>query len=132
MYTAANKMGVQGNHIGFGIPIGTSVFKPALAARLIVVSFFMASVYQVGVSVEWFILAVLMAFIFSIAVPAIPGGALLFSQLGIPAGAMALVLATDFFFDCICTALCMVSTELALVQQADKMEMLDEKKLKAE
>lgn len=126
----AGKLGVAGRVFGFGIPIGTSIFKPATAIRLIILSFYMASMYEVGVSASWFLMAVLMAVIFSIAVPAIPGGTLmfcpmLFAQLGLPAEALTPMLATDIFFDAVCTAFNQVSVQIALVRQAGSLELLE-------
>lgn len=126
----AGKLGIAWQVFGFGIPIGTSIFKPASAIRLIVLSFYMASAYEVGVSAQWFVMAVLMAVIFSIAVPAIPGGTLmfcpmLFVQLGLPAEALTPMLATDIFFDAVCTAFNQVSVQIALVHQAGSLDLLD-------
>ena len=126
----AGKLGIAGQVFGFGIPIGTSVFKPASSIRMIILSFYMASTYGVGVSPDWFLMAVLMAVILSIAVPAIPGGVLmfcpmLFAQLGLPEEALTPMLATDIFFDAVCTAFNQVSVQMALIQQAGSMDMLD-------
>lgn len=126
----AGKLGIAGQVFGFGIPIGASIFKPASAIRLIILSFYMASIYEVGVSASWFVMAVLMAVILSIAVPAIPGGTLmfcpmLFAQLGLPAEALTPMLATDIFFDAICTAFNQVAVQVALVHQAGSLELLD-------
>ena len=71
-----------------------------------------------------------MAIILSIAVPAIPGGMMifypmLFSQLGIPEVAISVMLAVDILFDAPSTAFCMVETELALARQAGKLDLLD-------
>ena len=90
--------------------------------------------YEVSVSSGWFILAILMAILFSVAVPAIPGGVLmffpmLFAQLGLPAEALTPMLATDIFFDCVCTAFNQVSVQIALIYQAGEMELLDKEML---
>lgn len=135
IYAGLDNMGVSGRISGFGVPIGTSVFKPACAVRFVLLSFFMAELYSVEVTAGWLVTAVVMSAILSIAVPAIPGGVLmfcpmLFAQLGIPAEAVGGMLATDIFFDVFCTAFCQVSAELALVQQAGIMNMLDGKKLR--
>ncbi len=130
IFNATSRLGVNQQMMLFGIPIGTSVFKPACAIRLIVLSYFFADFYDVGVSVQWFVMTVIMAIVLSIAVPAIPGGVFIFypmllSQLGIPAEAINVMLAVDVLFDAPCTAFCQVFAELALVQQAGKMDLLD-------
>ena len=131
----AEKLGIDNKVFGFGIPIGTTIFKPSCAIRLIVLSFYMASMYQVNVSLTWFIMAVVVSVILSIAIPAIPGGTLmffpmLFSQLGLPAQALTAMLATDIFFDAVCTAFNQVSVPLALIRQAGTMDLLDKEVLK--
>ena len=131
----ASKLGIDKKVFGFGIPIGTTIFKPSCVIRLIVLSFYVASLYQVKVSPAWFIMAVAVSVILSIAIPAIPGGTLmffpmLFAQLGLPAQALTAMLATDIFFDAICTAFNQVSVQMALVRQAGTMGLLDEDVLK--
>lgn len=131
----AGKLGIDHKVFGFGIPIGTTIFKPSCVIRLIVLSFYVASMYQVKVSLTWFVMAIAVSVILSIAIPAIPGGTLmffpmLFSQLGLPASALTAMLATDIFFDAICTAFNQVSVQMALVRQAGAMELLDKDILK--
>ena len=133
----AGKLGIDSSVFGFGIPIGTSIFKPACAIRMVVLSFYVVSMYEVSVSPGWFILAILMAILFSVAVPAIPGGVLmffpmLFAQLGLPAEALTPMLATDIFFDCVCTAFNQVSVQIALIYQAGEMELLDKEMLRSD
>lgn len=131
----AAKLGVHSKVYGFGIPIGTTIFKPSCVIRLIVLSFYVASMYQVQVSPSWFVMAVIVSIILSIAIPAIPGGTLmffpmLFAQLGLPAQAITPMLATDIFFDAVCTAFNQVSVQIALAQQAGKMGLLDDDMLR--
>lgn len=131
----AEKLGLDSKVFIFGIPFSTSTFKPASAVRMVVLAYFVASAYRVSVSPVWFFLTVLFACIFSVAVPAIPGGILmfcpmLFSQLSLPAEAVAPVLATDIFFDAFCTAANQAAAQLALIQEGGKMDMLNAEILK--
>ena len=126
----AGKLGISGQVFGFGIPIGTSVFKPGSAIRLMVLVLYLASAYEVGISLGWVVMAVQMAIIFSVAEPAIPGGTLmlcpmLFAQLGLPAEALTAILAIDIFFDAVGIAFNQVFVQMALLQQAGSMELLD-------
>ena len=134
-YSCVAKLGVNNKMSNFGIPISTSLFKPATAIRLLVLSFYMAEVYSVGISFSWGLLAVLMAMILSFSIPTMPGGvlmfsAMLFTQLGIPVEAQASMLATDVFFDSVCTAINLVSVELQLTQFSESLGMLDKEILK--
>lgn len=126
----ANKLGIHPNLFGFGIPIGTSVFKPASAIRLAVIVAYLAAVSGSAVSPARLVLAILLSVMLSIAAPAIPGGTLmlcsmLIGPLGLPARAMMPVLATDVFFDAFCTATNQVAVQLALTHQAGTMDLLD-------
>ena len=126
----AGKLGIDAHVFGFGIPIGTSIFKPACAIRMVILVFYMADFYQIPISASWIALATLMCLLLSVAVPAIPGGVLmfcpmLFAQLGIPAEAVTPMIATDIFFDSICTAFCQVAVSMELVHQAGSMNMLN-------
>lgn len=132
----ATKLGLDSHVFGFGIPIGTTTFKPSAAIRMVVLSYYMAAAYHVSVTPLWFVMVVLMAAVLSIAVPAIPGGVLmfcpmLFAQLGLPTGAIAPMLATDIFFDAICTAFNQVSVQFALIQQGGQMGLLDAEALRS-
>ena len=135
IYECEDDLGVSYQVAGFGIPIGTSVYKPSTAIRLIGIVYFVASSTGTGVSLQWFVLAVLMVMMLSVAVPAIPGGVILFypmlfSQLGLPAEMATAMIAADLFFDASCTAFCQVSTEIALAQQATALGMVDSERMK--
>lgn len=126
----AGKLGIDSKVFTFGIPIGTSIFKPATAIRLVLLSLFMAAGNNVQVSLSWMIMLFIMSFTLSIAIPAIPGGTMmfctmLFTQLGIPVEVLAQMLATDIFFDAICTAFNQISVQLALLQHAGSIGLLD-------
>lgn len=134
-YACCAKMGIDGKIFVFGIPIGTTCFKPATAIRLVFLCFFMANLQQVSISVGWLILLFILCVVFSVAIPAIPGGvimfcAMLFTQLSIPTEVVAQMLATDVFFDCVCTAFNQVSVELVLVDHAKSIGYLDEEMLR--
>ena len=124
-----NKLGIDPRVYSFGIPIGTTIFKPATAARLVILCFFMAEARGMGVSLWWVVTLWVMAVAFSIAIPAIPGGVIifcpmLFSQMGLPTELVTQMLATDVFFDCFCTAFNQIAVPLALVPHADSLGLL--------
>ena len=133
----AGKLGIDSKVFTFGIPIGTSIFKPATAIRLVLLSLFMAAGNNVQVSLSWMIMLFIMSFTLSIAIPAIPGGTMmfctmLFTQLSIPVEVIAQMLATDIFFDAICTAFNQISVQLALLQHAGSIDLLDKDILQSE
>ncbi|MCQ2398157.1 MAG: dicarboxylate/amino acid:cation symporter [Sphaerochaetaceae bacterium] len=132
---SSSKLGIPENTFSFGIPIGTSIFKPATAIRYLILTFFMAVEYNICVAPSWLIMAAFVCVFLSVASPAIPGGALLlcpmlFAQLGIPAEALGQMLATDVFFDAVCTALNQVSVQLVLADFAISRKTIKEDILK--
>lgn len=127
----SNRLGIDPRVYSFGIPIGTTVFKPATAVRLIILCFFMAEAQETEVSVWWLVMLWVMAVVLSIAIPAVPGGMIIFcpmffSQMGLPVALVTQMLATDVFFDCFCTAFNQIAVPLALVKHAGSIGMLDE------
>ena len=130
-----NNLGIDPKVYTFGIPVGTTLFKPATAVRLVILCLFMAEAGKIPVSGSWFITLAIAAFVFSIAVPAIPGGVimlcpLLFAQLNIPKSFVTQMLATDVFFDCFCTAFNQIAVPLTLVLHADSVGMLTDNIIK--
>ena len=137
IYECEANLGVSYQVAGFGIPIGTSIYKPSTAVRLVGICYLAASASGTAVSPQWFILTVFMAMMLSVAVPAIPGGVILFypmlfSQLGLPAEMATAMIAADLFFDASCTAFCQISTELALAQQATELGLVDPELMRKE
>ena len=126
-----NKLGIDPKVFSFGIPIGTTTFKPATAARLVLLCLFMAEEQQISVSFGWLLLLCIMALVLSIAIPAIPGGTLMFcamffAQMGLPETLVTQMLTTDIFFDCTCTAFNQIAVPLALVPHAASLDLLNE------
>lgn len=129
-----NKLGIDPKVFSFGIPVGTTIFKPATAVRLVFLCYFMAGSQAVSISPTWVVMLVLMSVILSVATPAIPGGTLmlcpmLFLQMGMPSALVGQMLATDIFFDCICTACNQVSVQFVLINHAGSMGLLDREAL---
>ena len=129
--SCGGKMGIDNKIYSFDIPVGTTVYKPATAVRLVILCLFMVtSGYPMPVSAGWIFMLGIMAFVLSIATPAIPGGTLmlctmLFTQLSIPTEVLSQMLTTDVFFDCVCTAFNQVAVTLSLTSYASSVGMLD-------
>lgn len=80
--------------------LGSVVFRPACTLVFFFSSIFMASFYNVQISVVWVITAILLSLILVAAVPNIPGVSvsvitLLFAQLGLPSEAVAMMIAIN-------------------------------------
>ncbi|MBR7061207.1 MAG: cation:dicarboxylase symporter family transporter [Eubacterium sp.] len=124
------KMGVNKRFVDFGQPVGGVVFMPSTAMNFMVCAIYMASYYNVDVSILWFIIAIVICTFVAVATPPVPGGAIaaytvIFSQLGIPSDAVAIVIALDILFDFIATAFDGAFLQLELIRQADENKMLN-------
>lgn len=117
------KLDSMNDETSFAFTVGSVIFRPACMVVFVYSAFEMAELYGVSISVVWVIMAILLSIILIAAVPNIPGMSvavvtLLFSQLGLPAEAIALMIAinaplqfltvaTDcycLFSECICLA----------------------------
>lgn len=135
MNTCRNQYGISDTISSFGIPLGIVAFKPATAINYVAAALFFASFYKVEITVTWVVMLMFFVGILAIATPPIPGGAMtaytvLFTQLGIPAQAVALALACDALFDFIATGFDQFTLPLVMLPQADKLGMVDRKILK--
>lgn len=125
------KLGVKGSMVSFGLPLGIVFYPPFCAIYFLIINFYMAECHGVQISLVWMLVCVFISTVLAIASPPIPGGTLtcytvMFLQLGIPAEALAVALALDVLFDFMATALNMVLLELELMQQAKRLNMLDQ------
>lgn len=109
MTICEDELGVDEDQASFGIPLGTVLCKPSQCVVLVVVMLYSAKTYGLEVNTLWYMRLALSCFLYSIAVPPIPGGMLacygvLLASLGIPTQALAIVTALDLLLDNPCTA----------------------------
>ena len=122
-------MGADGTVTNFVINIGGIVFKPAHSITFLVSSTIMASVFGMEITIPWLIFAVLLSVILTVAVPNVPGAsasvyALLFTQLGLPAQALVLMISINAFLEFVMVAVntyCLQSE--IIVEACDTLEM---------
>ena len=90
----------------FAYPLGAMIYRASSTVYFITLVLNMAEIYQVGISLPWLFMAVIISILCTIAMPPVPGGdilcyTLLFSSLGIPADALVIATAcgciTDYF-----------------------------------
>lgn len=123
-------LGVNRRLVEFGQPIGSVVFMPYTAVNFLICAFYMAYYYKVQVSVLWLIIGVFLCAFVAIATPPVPGGAIaaysvIFTQLGLPPQAVAIMISTDILFDFLATAFDNTILQLAMIRLADKNQMLN-------
>lgn len=128
--------GISDTISSFGIPLGIVALKPAAAINFLTAALFFASFYNIEISVSWLVMMVISVGILAIATPPIPGGALtaytvLFTQLGIPAEAIAITLACDALFDFLDTGFDQIVLPWVMLPQANKLGMVDREILTA-
>ena len=124
------KLGIQQRLFDFGFPIGIVLYMPAGVISFVVLSGWFAEIYGVHVSPSWFIMALLLSAILSIAIPPVPGAMLtcygiLVAQLNIPAESVALAVALDVIMDYFSSGLDVLAIELEMTSQASRLRMLD-------
>ena len=124
------RLGINSRLVEFGHPIGYVIFMPYTAVNFLVCAFYMAHYYKVQVSLLWLVIGVLLCAFVAIATPPVPGGAIaaytvIFTQLGLPHQAIAIMISTDILFDFLATAFDSTILQLAMVRLADKTGMLD-------
>ena len=125
-----SRLGVNKRFVEFGQPVGGVIFMPSTSINFIVCALYMAAYYNVNVSLLWFIIAILICTFVAVATPPVPGGAIaaytvIFTQLGIPSEALAIVITMDILFDFIATAFDGSFLQLELIRQADGNKMLN-------
>ncbi len=124
------KFGINRRFAEFGQPMGSVVFMPSTAVNFLICAVYMAYYYKIQVSALWLVIAILLCAFVAVATPPVPGGAIaaysvIFTQLGIPASGVAVMISMDIFFDFLDTAFDSVFLELAMIRVASKTDMID-------
>ena len=119
--------GAEVNRTTFIMNVGGIVFKPAHSITFLVSSVIMAGIFGMPVSVPWLIFAVLLSVILTVAVPNVPGAsasvyALLFTQLGLPAEALVLMISVNAFLEFVMVAVNMYCLQGEIVLQARNID----------
>jgi Na+/H+-dicarboxylate symporters len=124
------EFGIEKNFSSFGLPLGMVMFMPGGVIYLMLSTVFFANQFGVSISPAWLVSAAILAALLAIAAPPIPGAAvviftMLFSKLGIPTDALAIVFSVDVLFDFLATAANMYTLPLEMVHVAAKKTRLD-------
>ena len=123
-------LGIDRRLLGVALPIGNVIYMGAVPAECIGVSFYMANTYGVKVNIVWVLLAIILAFVLTVAVPPMPGAGVtilgaLFLQLGLPIEGMVVAIAFELLYDFFCTGADNAFILVELINQGDKSDMLD-------
>lgn len=128
-------LGIDAKMTNFGIPLGLVLYKPATAISFTACTLYFSHHYNVEVSAVWLFTAILVITIITVALPPVPGGTLacytiVFTQLGIPAEAIAVAMVLDVVFDFVSTGFDTVYRQCELILQADHVGLLNKDKLR--
>lgn len=97
-------LGVEQDFTSFSLPLGIVACQNSTTILLVVMMMYCMSVNGLGADVSWYIRLALTSFLYAIVAPPVPGGmlvcyGLMFTELGIPESALALVTAIDVILD---------------------------------
>ncbi|MCF0247254.1 MAG: cation:dicarboxylase symporter family transporter, partial [Synergistes sp.] len=128
--TCEKYLGISRNIVNFAVPLGQVIFKPGGIIEYLVVTAALAEIYGVAMTPLWIVNAVIIVTLTLIAAPPIPGAGLMlftliFSQLSIPAEAIAVAVVADGILDFFNTSCNLSSLQLELIFDANDSGMLD-------
>ena len=134
MEAARDRYGIDEKLCSFGLPLGVVASKMSTALNYMLQSLFFAEMYALDISLPWVAVMLLTASLLSVATPPIPGGglaayAVLFTQLGIPAEALAIALTCETVFDFLVTGFDQFNIPFVLLNVAGKLGLVDREKL---
>ena len=134
--TCKKRYGIDESFTDFGVPFAQVIYKPSVAILYFSSAVFAAEAYGIYVSASWFAAAIIMSIILSVATPPIPGGALasisvIFAQLGLPSGGLAVVLALNIILDFIETPTDIFGGHSMLILSSKQMGLIDEKTMRS-
>ncbi len=130
MESCEKSFGIDKKIIDFGMPLGNTMFKPAVQTAYVTIGFGMAQLYGVPISPYWIVVITLTCFLLSLATPPIAGGmsmcyAILFEQLGIPNEAIGIALTINVILDFTMAGINQYCLQLEMTALAGSMDMLD-------
>lgn len=134
--TCEQELGIPKKVADFAIPLGQLLYKPGFVVGLFAIALCMAEYYDVPITPQFLVTAVLTIGLLAMATPPIPGGPLsvftvMFAQLGIPAGAVALAVAANAVLDFFMTASGLACLQIQVMRAVDSIGMLDRERLYA-
>ncbi len=124
------KLGIDEKITRFGIPLGQVIYMPGASVLFLVAGFCMAETYGVAITPAWLLTALFICVMLAIAAPPVPGSTLtcytlLFTQLGMPMEAVAIMTALNVILEFLATASDLFCLQLALTDLGGSLDMLD-------
>ena len=134
--TCENRLGIDRQVINVGIPLGQTLYMPSIVINLLAGCLCASRIYDVPITLSTYIIFVFTAYVIAIATPPLPGSdmaafTLVLTQLGIPSGAMAFIIALNPIVDRIGTSTYVAGLQMELLDISASLDLLDEEKLHA-
>ena len=123
-------LGMDTKYADIAYPLGISLYDANYIPLFVIMPYYLAEVYGVGVSTAWFIKAAIIILLVSYASPQVSGGAMvcltiLFTQLGIPLEGLGLAGVIATIMDFPSTAAKVTGQLMEMTVQAAHLDILD-------
>ena len=134
--TLIGPLGVDSNFAPLAYNLGGILFRPGYCIVFTACSLFTADLYGIEVTWAWLLAAFLLSFILSVATPPVLGGttvcfSILFSQLGIKAEALAMIISVNAVFEFLTVAVNNYCLQSQIVLLGNNFGKLDRGRLRA-
>ena len=134
--TLIGPLGVDADYAPLAYNLGSILFRPGYCIVFTACSLFTADLYGIKVTWAWLLAAFLLSFILSVATPPVIGGttvcfSILFSQLGIKAEALAVIISVNAVFEFLTVAVNNYCLQSQIVLLGHKFGKLDCDRLRA-
>ena len=134
--TMIGDLGVDADFAPLSYNLGGILFRPGYCIVFTACSLFTADLYGINVTWAWLLAAFLLSFILSVATPPVIGGttvcfSILFSQLGLGAEALAMIISVNAIFEFLTVAVNNYCLQSQIVLLGHKLGKLDSNRLRA-
>ena len=134
--TLIGPLGLDADFAPMAYNLGGILFRPGYCIVFTACSLFTADLYGIEVTWVWLLAAFLLSFILSVATPPVVGGttvcfSILFSQLGIKADALAVIISVNAVFEFLTVAVNNYCLQSQIALLGNRFGKLDHERLRA-
>ena len=128
------ELGIERHFAEVSLPHGTVLFMPINVVGTLILTIFAATRFDVSISLGWLILAWLLSIVMFVATPPVPGANLLayimiFEFLGVPDMVLIDAMVFEVLFGIFASAGNQTILLMGLIQQAERIGLMDRKQL---